>query len=308
MKKVLITKTLPSDIAKELLSKKYLVDINEGSVLKKEDLIEAVQKYDGILSLLCDRFDKEVLSYAKNLKVISNFAIGLDNIDQNEAHKKNIKVFNLPDIVTESTADLTFAILLSLIRKIPEAKAYVKKNKWVAYDPTLFMGEELHNKTFGIIGFGRCGKAVAKRALGFGLNVIFYNRSKVDLQDDLKLCKQVSLDDLFKSSDYISLHVPLTEETKHFLFLDTIKQMVKKPVLINMARGGVVNTDDLVYALENKLLRSASLDVTDPEPLTKDHPLLSLENCLVVPHIGSATLECRYQMAKKAAENILSCL
>ena len=306
MKKVFITRKLPH-IAVDILSKDFDVDMNEKKYLSRKELIEATEKYDGILSTIPDIFDKDILSYAKKLKVISNYAVGLDNIDVEFAEKsKNIKVFNLPDIVTNSTADLTFAIFLSLIRKICPAKEFVKKGLWKEFDLELFVGEELFNKTFGIIGFGRTGKAVAKRALGFGLKVVFYNRSKVFLQkDELEKYKQITKEELLEISDYISLHVPLNEESKYMINLETMKTMKKKPVLINMARGPIVKTDDLIKALKTGLVRGVGLDVTDPEPLPSNHSLLSFENALIVPHIGTATVECRYIMAKKAAENIL---
>jgi glyoxylate reductase len=253
-----------------------------------------------------DVLNKDLLSQAKYLKVISNFAIGLDNIDVVFARSKGIAVYNLPDIVTNSTADLTFAILLALIRKIPQAQEFVKEGRWKGWEPALFLGEELSGKTFGIIGYGRIGKAVAKRALGFGLNIVVYNRSQIVPEEPiLGSLKQVSWDEFLSLSDYISIHVPLTEETKSLINMQILLKMKKKPILINMARGAIIETDDLVVALEKGLLRGAALDVTYPEPLSNCHPLCMLENCLITPHIGSATVECRERMAKQAAMHII---
>lgn len=307
MKKVFVCRSIPN-IAQNLLSKKFDVIVNEKKELSKAKLIEVLKDFDGMLSTLPDIIDKEVLSQAKNMKVISNYAVGLDNIDVDYAKSKNIAVFNLPDIVTNSTADLTFAIFLSLVRKICSARDYVKNDLWKFVDPDLFVGEELHGKTFGIIGFGRIGKAVAKRALGFGMKVIFCHTRELAEVESIEGCKQVSKSDLLAQSDFISLHVPLTPENKHLVNIDLMKEMKKKPIIINVARGGVVNTDHLIEALKNGYIKGAALDVTDPEPLSGNHPLCSFDNCLIVPHIGTATIDCRYEMAKKAAENIINFL
>jgi glyoxylate reductase len=305
MKKVLITKQI-HPIARETLSKYFSVDENTGELLSREALCKAVQEYDGILSMIPDRFDADVLSNATRVKAIANLAIGLDNIDVDYAKKKGIEIYNLPDVVTDSTADLTFALFLALIRKIPEARKYVLENRWNAWEPDSFLGEELSGKTFGIIGFGKIGQAVARRAVGFGLEVIVYNRSPINPEASLKaLVAQVEWKDFLRKSDYISLHVPLTKDTQGLINLAAIKQMSKKPVLINMARGAVVDTQDLVTALQEGMLRGAALDVTSPEPIPAAHPLCMMENCLILPHIGSATVECRTKMAQKAAENLI---
>lgn len=303
MKRVFIARNIPS-IARKILSENFQVYVNESKELPKQELFEVVKNYDAILSTIPDILNKEVLSKAENLKVISNYAVGLDNIDVEYAKTRGIAVFNLPDIVTNSTADLTFAIFLSLVRKICAAREYVKKDLWKAVDPDIFVGEELAGKTFGIIGFGRIGKAVARRALGFGMKVIFSHVREISQEESLDGCIQVSKNFLLESSDYISLHVPLNSSTRYLVNLELIKKMKKKPIIINVARGCVVNTDHLYEALSQGYIRGAALDVTDPEPLSGNHPLCSFENCLIVPHIGSATIDCRYEMAKKAAENI----
>lgn len=305
MKRVFITRPL-HPIAKETLRPFFHVEEHSvDEVLPRDKLKEAVKEYDAILTTIPDIVDKEILLEAKNLKLVSNFAIGLDNIDVKFAESKGIKVYNLPDVVTNSTADLTFALLLALIRKIPEAAAYVKEDRWKMFVPSLFLGEELAGKTFGIFGFGRIGKAVAQRARGFGLKVIVYHRRELS-SEELQGARQVGLEELFRQVDYLSLHVPLTNETRNSIRIDEMCKMLKHPILINMARGPIVNTQDLVIALEKGILRGAALDVTDPEPLSGKHPLCARENCLIIPHLGTATIECRYQMAKQAASNILS--
>lgn len=306
MARVLITRKL-QPVAKEILSKQFEVEENPtDKPLSRDELKTAVKKYDGILSVLSDRFDHEVLSEATLLKVISNYAAGLDNIDALFARQKGIVVLNLPDIVTDSTADLTFALFLSFIRRIKEASHFVLEGRWEGWEPGLFLGEELRGKKFGIIGYGKIGQAVAQRALGFGLDILVYARKKVVIED--RRIEQLSLEELYHSSDYISLHVPLTQETAGMIDLKAMHSMRKKPVLINMARGGIIKTDDLVIALREGVIRGAALDVTDPEPISSSHPLCRMNNCLILPHIGSATIECRTKMARIAAENLKGAL
>lgn len=304
--KVYITRKLPS-IAKELLEAKgFAVEENLDGVLDRSKLISAVQTYDALLTTIPDILDQEVLKNAK-AKVISNYAIGLDNIDLAYAKQKKIAVFNTPGIVTDSTADLAMALLLSFCRRLEEAFSFVKDNAWKEWSPDLLLGDELKGKTLGVVGFGRIGQAVAKRALAFGMQVVFYQRSFINsLSFDLKGCRQVGLDELYQTADFLSLHVPLTEETRGMVDLTAFRKMQKRPLLLNLARGPVVKTADLIVALKEKLIRGAALDVTDPEPLPASHPLLQFDNCIVVPHIGTATRECRTLMAKKAAENIIA--
>jgi glyoxylate reductase len=294
MVKIYITRKIPA--AEELLKNHFEIEVNrEDRILTRDELKKVVRDFDGIVTTLADKVDQEILEQAKQLKVISNCAAGLDNVDLQMAKERKIAVFNVPDATTQSTADMTIAILLCLIRRVAEAEEYVKKGLWRAWEPNLFLGEELQGKYFGIIGFGKIGQAVAERALGFGLKVLGYARSK----------SEVSLEELYEKSHYISLHVPLTSETKGLINKETIKKMKQKPVIVNMARGPVIVTDDLVQALKEGSVRGAALDVTDPEPIAPSHPLCQLKNCLIVPHIGSATVECRSLLARKAAENLV---
>jgi glyoxylate reductase len=295
-------------VAKEILQEKFEVycsDKNEPYPNHK--LADVVTDYDAVLATVSEKFDKKLLKQKKNLKIISNYAVGLDNIDVKYAQSVGITVYNTPDVVTNSTADLTFAILLSLIRKISFASEFVRKGKWKAWDPELFLGEELSGKVFGILGFGKIGQAVAQRAVGFGLNIIYYNRSKKDVDSFFSsYVRPVSLNELLETSDYLSIHLPLTDETEGFINMHTINRMEKKPIVLNIARGGIIDTDDLVEALKSGKIRGAGLDVTSPEPLPGDHPLCHLDNCIVVPHIGTATQECRNNMARLAAQNIIN--
>ncbi|MDP7368581.1 MAG: NAD(P)-dependent oxidoreductase, partial [Candidatus Pacebacteria bacterium] len=215
MKTVFITRRLPS-VAEEMLEKHFKVTASKkNKTISHKELINAISKYDAILSTVSDKLSSDILAKKKNLQVISNYAVGLNNIDVKFAQKKGIAVYNTPDVVTESTADMTFALLLSLIRKTEEARHFVKKGKWSEWDPEIFLGEELDGKTFGIIGFGRVGQAVSKRAAGFGLKVIFYNQPKLKGSRFSGNAKQVSLSKLLEKSDYISIHVPLQKDTRY---------------------------------------------------------------------------------------------
>ena len=307
MKKVFITRRLPS-IAKEILQDKFKVDgCDKNEPCPNDMLVDIISDYDAILATVSEKFDKKILKKKVNLKVISNYAVGLDNIDVDYARSVGITVYNTPDVVTNSTADLTFSILLSLIRKITLAHEFIKKDKWKAWSPELFLGEELSGKVFGVLGFGKIGQAVARRAKGFELDIIYYNRSKKSVGSSLKeYAKPVGLNELLETSDYLSIHLPFTNETKGFINKQTIHKMRKKPIILNMARGEIVNTYDLVEALKSGKIRGAGLDVTSPEPLPGDHPLCYLDNCIVVPHIGTATQECRNNMAQLAAKNIIN--
>ena len=307
MKKVFITRRIPS-VAKKILQEKFQVSCSDkNEPYPNDQLIDIVTDYDAVLATISEKFDKRILKEKGNLKVISNYAVGFDNIDVDYAQTVGITVYNTPDVVTNSTADLTFSILLSLIRKISLAQNFIKQNKWKAWDPELFLGEELSGKIFGILGFGKIGQAVARRATGFGLNIIYYNRSIARPDSLLKqYVKPVGLNELLKTSDYLSIHLPLTDETKGFINKQTIHKMKKKPIILNMARGDIVNTYDLVEALKSGKIRGAGLDVTSPEPLPGDHPICHFDNCVVVPHIGTATQECRINMAQLAAQNIIN--
>ncbi|CCB89196.1 2-hydroxyacid dehydrogenase [Simkania negevensis] len=302
MKKIFITRKLTPLLSELLTADFEVVSHSENAVLPREKLLEVVRTYDGILSTMPDKIDREVLSEAgSQLKVICNYASGLDNIDVAAARERGISVFNASNAVTHSTADFTFAAFLSFLRKISKGQAFVREGKWISWDPWLFLGEDLPGKTFGILGYGRIGKAVARRARGFDLNVIFSHYREVD--PEVPGVKQVPWEEMLEQVDYLSLHVPATAETIGMIDYPTIQKMSKRPIIINMARGPVVKTDDLVRALEQNLLRGAVLDVTDPEPLPANHPLCHMENCLVVPHLGSSTIDCREITARETAAN-----
>lgn len=305
MKRVFITRRLPS-IAAAILRERFAVDenaVNEPCAADK--LAAAVADYDAILSTVSEKLDKGILQQRKKLLVISNYAVGLDNIDLAYARANGVAVYNTPDVVTNSSADLTLALLLTLVRKIPYAQEYVRQGRWKEWDPERCLGEELSGKVFGILGFGRIGRAVARRAAGFGMDILYYSRQAKHDATSTQYTRVASLEELLGAADYLSVHIPLTDTTRNLINCEMFDKMHKRPVLLNMARGEVVVTDDLVEALRAGKIRGAGLDVVTAECLSRDHPLCQADNVVVVPHIGTATQECRRNMAALAAQNIV---
>ncbi len=305
MRKVFITRRLPP-IAATILREQFIVDeraVNEPC--PSDTLAAAVAECDAILSTVSEKLDKSLLERRKNLLVISNYAVGLDNIDLPYARSVGIAVYNTPDVVTNSTADLTLALLLTLVRRLAHAQEYVRQGLWKGWDPERCLGEELTGKTFGILGFGRIGQAVARRAAGFGMNVLYYSRQESRHDSSLPYVRAASLDELLGLVDYLSIHVPLSDGTRGLVNREMFDKMHKRPVILNMARGEIVATDDMMDALSAGKIRGAGLDVVSAERLAREHPLCRAGNVVVVPHIGTATVECRHDMAALAARNIV---
>jgi glyoxylate reductase len=270
------------------------------------EIIKRVKGMDGLLCLLTDKIDQEVIESAgDNLKVISNHAVGFDNVDVSFATSCAIPVGNTPGILTDATADFAFTLLLSCARRVVEADKYVRKGLWQTWSPDQLLGKDINGSTLGIIGFGRIGKAMVKRAAGFNMKVLYYDpNSSADFSDTK--ANKVDLDTLLRSSDFISIHTPLNEETRHMINSAAIDKMKSTAILINTARGAIVDPDALYLALKEKRIRSAALDVTDPEPITMQHPLLELDNLLISPHIASASYSTRSKMSVMAAENLIA--
>ncbi len=271
-------------------------------------LLDKVRGADGLLSLLTDPVDAELLDAAgPQLKVVSNYAVGYDNVDVAAATARGIPVGNTPGVLTDTTADMAFALLMAAARRIVEGADYVRAGKWRTWGPTLLLGHDVHGATLGIIGMGRIGQAVARRATGFGMRITYFDpycdESKAPFVGVALRCE---LDELLAEADFVSLHVPLTDETRHMIDARALAQIKPTAVLVNTSRGPVVDTDALYDALSAGQIAYAALDVTEPEPLPGDHKLLTLDNCLVVPHLGSASHATRTQMAVMAAENLLA--
>lgn len=250
--------------------------------------------------------DEALLQEAPRLRVVSNMAVGVDNIDLAACTRRGIPVGNTPGVLTEATADLTMALLLAAARRLPESSRDAREGRWTTWSPTGWLGADLQGATLGIVGMGKIGQAVAARARGFGLRLLYADRHARPEAEESLGANRVELADLLKHSDFVSLHVPLTSETRHLVNEKTLRAMKRTALLVNTARGGVVDTAALVRALGEGWIGGAALDVTDPEPLAPNHPLYSFPNCLIVPHIGSATVGARRRMAELACENLLA--
>jgi lactate dehydrogenase-like 2-hydroxyacid dehydrogenase len=274
----------------------------------RDELLRRVAGRDGILTLLTDRVDDELLDAAgPSLKVVSNYAVGYDNIDVPACTRRGIGVGNTPGALTETTADLAWALLMAGARRVAEADRYVRAGHWRTWGPLLLLGEDVHGATLGIVGFGRIGQAVARRAAGFGMTVLYSSRSRVSAAVETSLgATYVGLYELLERSDFVSLHVALAEDTRGLIDAAALARMKHTAVLVNTARGPVVDPAALAAALRDGVIGAAALDVTDPEPIPPDDPLLTLENCLVVPHIASASRATRGRMAAMAAANLLA--
>jgi glyoxylate reductase len=271
-----------------------------------EELDELLQGCDGAITLLTDHIDGSVLDRHPSLRVISNFAVGYDNIDVSAATERGVLVCNTPDVLTNATADHTWALLLAAARRIPESIAYVRDGKWKTWGPLLLLGREVSGATIGIVGLGRIGKEVAKRARGFDMRVLAFDPFEDGVFAREHEVTYVPLEQLLVDSDFVTLHVALTDETQHLIGTPELGRMKPTAILVNASRGPVVDTDALVDALRNGSILGAALDVTDPEPLSADHPLVNMTNCIVVPHTASATVQTRDRMAELAARNLLA--
>lgn len=272
----------------------------------RDVLMKEIAEVDGLLCLLTDRIDAEVMDAGKKLRVISNYAVGYDNIDIPAATARKLIVGNTPGVLTETTADLAFTLLMASARRIVEGDKYTRAGKWRAWGPTLFLGYDIHHATLGLVGLGRIGSEMAKRAKGFDMKVLYYDAfRREDLEQSLGV-QYVDLDTLLRESDFVSLHTPLTEQTRHLIGARELGMMKPTAILINSSRGPVIDQKALYEALRDRKIAHAGLDVFEVEPIAHDDPLLSLDNVTVVPHIASASHATRSKMAVMAATNLLA--
>jgi glyoxylate reductase len=293
--RVFVTRQLPGD-ALDRLGAEHEVEIWPDRLPPpRAELLARAPELEGLLSLLTDAVDAELIEAAPSLRAISNYAVGVDNVDVEAASARGIPVGNTPGVLTESTADLALALMLGIGRRLSEGEVFVRAGEWVTWEPGLMLGRDLHGATVGIVGYGRIGQALARRLDGFGCELLANGRSG-----------GVPLDELLERSDFVTLHCPLTPETRGLIDDAALRRMKPTAYLVNTARGPVVDTDALVRALHAGELAGAALDVTDPEPLPGDHPLLAAPNLLVVPHIASATHATRGRMADIAVDNLLA--
>ncbi|KSU83398.1 MULTISPECIES: 2-hydroxyacid dehydrogenase [Fictibacillus] len=302
---IFITRKIPEASLNEL---QRMADVTmweeELKPVPRDRLLKEAAKATGLLTMLSDKIDAELMDQSPNLKVVANLAVGYDNIDIPYADKKGMIICNTPDVLTDTTADLTFALLMATARRITEAAQYLKEGKWTGWSPLLLAGTDIHHKTLGIVGMGRIGEAVAKRAAGFDMNILYHNRSRKEEAERKLGLSYRSFEDLLKASDYVVCLAPLTEETKD-LFDEKAFQMMKSSALfINASRGGVVVENALDKALTKGWIKGAGLDVFREEPIHPEHFLLKHDNLVALPHIGSASLETRMQMARLACKNI----
>ena len=271
-----------------------------------EVLLQKVKGCDGLLCLLTDKINAQLMDTEPRLRVISQMAVGFDNIDIRAATERGIPVGNTPGVLTDTTADFAFTLLMAAARRVVEGVDYVRAGKWKTWGPTLLLGQDIHHATLGLIGFGRIGQGMARRASGFDMRVLYYDiYRREDLERSLGVV-YVDLDTLLRESDFVSLHTDLNPQTRHMINDDAFAKMKPSAILINSARGPIVDPDALYRALRDGKIAGAGLDVTEPEPLPTDSPLLSLPNCLVVPHIASASVKTRGKMAEMAAGNLIA--
>jgi len=305
--KVLLTRKL-HDFAITELKKRYDIEINYGKIpMPKKELLLKIRNKDGLICFPYDIIDSEVIDAAKNLKAISTYSVGYDQIDVKHATKKGIVVSYTPEVLTRTTADLTIALILDLLRRVVEGDRVIRHNKWkTIFGPYDFLGTDLYGKTLGIFGMGRIGKAVTKRAIGFEMNVLYHNRHRLSNSEEKNIgIKYVSLKRLFEESDIISIHAPYTKETHEIVNLQLLKRMKSTAFLINTARGKIIKEKDLIFALQKKIIAGAALDVFQKEPIDRKHPLVRMENVVLTPHIGSSTEETRRKMAEITVKNLI---
>ena len=309
MARVFVSRVLPGEAVEMLRHAGHDVDVWDGELPPPRDVLaERLRDADGAVLLLTDRVDAELLRGCPRLRVLANVAVGFDNIDVAAATAHGVWVTNTPDILHETTADFAFALLLAVARRIVPSERFAREGRWRTWSPTAFLGADVHGATLGIVGLGQIGSAVARRARGFGMRVLYTARSRKPAAEGTLGVEWAELDDLLRRSDFVSLHVPLTPETYRLMSRERIRTMRRGSYLINTARGGVVDHDALLEAIADGHLGGAALDVTDPEPLPADHPLFRFEQVLITPHIASASERTRARMAELAAENVIAVL
>jgi lactate dehydrogenase-like 2-hydroxyacid dehydrogenase len=306
--RVFVSRIIP-DEGLRLLADATEADIWDGDLPPaRAELLRRVAGCGGVLTLLTDRVDDEFLDAAgPQLRVVSNYAVGFDNIDVPACTRRGIPVGNTPGVLTDTTADLAWALLMAAARRLPEGDRYVRDGRWKTWGPLLLLGPDVHGSTIGIVGFGRIGQAVARRAAGFGMTVLYHDVNRLpDAVTEPLGASYVPLEELLARSDFVSLHVNLTAETRRLINDRTLALMKPTAVLVNTSRGPVVDQRALADALRGGVIWAAGLDVTDPEPIPMDDPLVGLDNCLIVPHIASASRATRGKMAAMAAANLVA--
>ncbi|MEO1403481.1 MAG: D-glycerate dehydrogenase [Cyanobacteria bacterium J06635_1] len=304
--RVFVTRQLPADLS--ALQQVADVEVWPERQPPSDAVLQAkIGSLDGLLCLLTDPIDQALIKAGPSLKVISQMAVGYDNIDIAAATARKIPVGHTPGVLTDATADLTWALLMAAARQVVAGDRFTRSGQWQTWEPALLLGPDVAGATLGIIGFGRIGQAVAKRALGFGMRILYHGRHRVapELEEALN-AGWVTLETLLQTSDFVTLHTPLTAATQHLINKDTLGQMKPSAMLINTARGPIIDSTALYDALSTGQIAGAAIDVTDPEPIKMDSPLLTLDNLIITPHIGSASQQTRETMAKIAIANLIT--
>lgn len=299
--KILITAELPFDV--ESCLKGHELDYNKGAQLAPKELAKRAKDADAIISMLSDKIDKTLIDSCPKLKVVANYAVGYNNIDVAAAAEKGIVVCNTPDVLTQTTAELGFALMMAAARRVPESERFTRAKKFKGWKPDLFLGMDLYGKTLGIFGFGRIGQAVAKMASGFNMEILYNSRSRKHQAELLTGASKVSFEEMVRRCDFIVITAPANEGTKHKFTLETFRAMKSSAVLVNIGRGEIIKEADLVTALSNKLIFAAGLDVFEFEPKI-DEGLFKLDNVVLAPHIGSGSYATREAMAKLCCDSV----
>ena len=307
--KVYVTRVIPApalDIVRE--AAEIRMWDREDVPPPRDVLLREVADSDGLLSLLTDRVDDELLAHAPRLRVVGNMAVGFDNVDVDAATRRGVLISNTPDVLTETTADFAFALLMAAARRMVEADAFTRAGKWKTWGPLLLAGQDIHHATLGLIGLGRIGSAVAQRAKGFAMTVLYYDPiRRPDLEERLGI-EYREMNDVLARSDFVSVHVPLMPQTRHLIGAEQFRMMKPSAVFVNAARGPIVDQAALAEALRTRTIYAAGIDVYEGEPISPDDPLLKLDNAVLAPHIASASIPTRTRMATLAAENVAAVL
>lgn len=304
--KVFITRRLPIEL--DQLQQIATVEVwGERQPPPDNFLLEKIQEIDGLLCLLTDKVDRQLIAAGTSLKVISQMAVGYDNIDIAAATARGIPVGNTPGVLTDATADFTWALLMAAARRVVEADRFTRRGEWRTWEPDLLLGADMAGATLGIVGFGRIGQAVARRAKGFDMRILYASRQRCDRTSEQSLGVEFAdFEQLLQASDFVTIHTPLSEATYHLVSDRQFELMKPTAILINTARGSIIDPDALYRALSSRQIAGAAIDVTEPEPIPIDSPLLNLDNLIVAPHIGSASYKTRSKMAAMAIANLIA--
>ncbi|NRR04143.1 D-glycerate dehydrogenase [Brevibacillus sp. RS1.1] len=305
---VFVTRKLNPEVIAMLEKVAEVEQWTKNAPIPRELLLEKIKHVDAVLTMLTERVDEEFLTSTKRLRIVANMAVGYDNIDLEACRRHEVIVTNTPDVLTESTADLAFALLMATGRRLTEANRFLLQGEWTAWSPTLMAGQNVYGSTIGIIGMGRIGEAVARRAKGFGMRILYHNRKRKPQAEQETGAQYADLAELLQASDYVVLLTPLTEDTRMLMGEKQFSLMKETAVFINVSRGGTVDESALYQALVDKKIWAAGLDVFAVEPVPMDNPLLQQPNVVALPHIGSATVQTRAEMARLAAVNIVEVL